>query len=309
MAPELARVALKYFDTLADIKWWAVRIHQLSGDAAANEPSPSMVVVDDLELFLDATFRINGVPEAPVETVQRAFMHLMAVMRSATDFIRQRTGRPCPLMVCLSTDGRWYNELRSIMERELPITFEVELATSAVRMNAFAPSPPPSTEAAPAHALGMRAGGSTWVVSEKQPAEHVRRASGAERLAKRRYWWDSNLQCWVMDDGRQKPVDYAENGNVGGDGKANYDDGPNLDGLESGQKAEWRLTEEDAGYRRTDVEITGGAGGEGSVLPARTMLSTSMHDGAVCEARRSQAHEARHHRQPQLRYEQSSCVG
>ena len=60
MAPELAHVSLKYLDTVADVKWWVVRMLQLSGDAAANEPPPSMLVVDDLELFLESTFRIEG---------------------------------------------------------------------------------------------------------------------------------------------------------------------------------------------------------------------------------------------------------
>ena len=191
MAPELAHVSLKYLDTVADVKWWVVRMLQLSGDVAANEPSPSMLVVDDLELFLEATFRIEGgqsgaialgegeavavlravrfriqprvhpspldhptahhnahgptthfptsppahqptsppahqptsppphrsttpplhhhhpVRDAEVQMVQRVFMHLMAVLRSAADSICERTGRPCPLVVCLSTEDRW----------------------------------------------------------------------------------------------------------------------------------------------------------------------------------------------------------
>ena len=80
---------------------------------------PCMVVVDDLDLLFDGEFEFRAPPTPDV--VQRLFLHLVALLRHATDFVRDATGRPCSVVVCLSSEGRYWKEVQPIAEREMSI--------------------------------------------------------------------------------------------------------------------------------------------------------------------------------------------
>ena len=74
---------------------------------------PCMVVVDDLDLLFDEEFAGSHAPPTP-DIVQRLFLHLVALLRHATDFVRDATGRPCSVVVCLSSHLFTMEELSNI---------------------------------------------------------------------------------------------------------------------------------------------------------------------------------------------------
>lgn len=124
-APHIDHIKLKYFTSTADLKWWTARLHQLvysspPSNTNTRDPAllPGAIIVDDLDMMLDAECRSNLPSPVSSEVVQRSMMRLMALLRNTVEFIASQCGRPCPLVVCFATSSRWYKDLLTIFQRE-----------------------------------------------------------------------------------------------------------------------------------------------------------------------------------------------
>mmetsp|Transcript_41925 Transcript_41925/g.94720 ORF Transcript_41925/g.94720 Transcript_41925/m.94720 type:complete len:249 (+) Transcript_41925:130-876(+) len=105
---ELDAVSLKYLTRASELKWWALNVFQ----GLDKDELPLMVIVDDFDLLLDAESL------ASVELIQRAVIHLLALLRGVAVYISEARGFSCPLVLSISSTCAWLKEIRCILERE-----------------------------------------------------------------------------------------------------------------------------------------------------------------------------------------------
>jgi DNA polymerase III delta prime subunit len=120
---ELNRIQMKYLQSISDLNWWLLHIQELFQTTSACSP-PLSIFIDDFDVFIDATTE----DFSSVDKVQKSILHTIALLNLAGDFLNTKNtagqnagggggGYRSSIVLCVNSNSKWYNEVKSILAR------------------------------------------------------------------------------------------------------------------------------------------------------------------------------------------------